>query len=486
MAFYRPQSVRDYLELGRRLWLRRWLIAGVATAVTAIIGVFVMRMPKLYTSSALILIDSGTLDPGRTPTTLNVESRLRNLRPMLTSRTTLETIVKDLNLYPDRRDSEVMDKTIDHMRRYVHVKVSGRDSFEVRFTHPNPKTAQEVGDRLSRMLINRSVSEDLKNARDKVDFLRKQVARLRQESKTQNDKIVQFKSDNADALSQLQGEGFGGTSPIPLLAEQLKSAESSLRAAQDRKIALANSLDRHRGGGAPVVDPAVRDLQQREAKLRQDLDRLLQSYTEQHPDVVKAKAELASAQADLRSAKQAAPKPGVNPQLVNIQREIDQVDGEIKNLRADREKVLQEINDAKARARVNPVLQAQLDELKSELSRINEEMNKVAKDLQQAEFDSQVLESEKGEQFRIQDWANLPQAPDPPGRKILLLVAGLLGLLSGVGVALVRVYFDQTVYNDHELARVTDLPVLVSIPRYVIPGATAPESTLPAPGDGSG
>src|SRR5688572_27411980 len=107
MAFYRPQSVRDYLELTRRIWLRKWLVLGVAAAVTLIVGFFVLRMPRLYTSNALILIDSGTIDPGRTPTTLNVEARLRNLRPMLTSRTELEAIIKDLNLYPEERAGEV-------------------------------------------------------------------------------------------------------------------------------------------------------------------------------------------------------------------------------------------------------------------------------------------------------------------------------------------------------------------------------------------
>jgi polysaccharide chain length determinant protein (PEP-CTERM system associated) len=474
MAFFRPQSLRDYLELGRRLLLRKWLVLGVAAVVTAAIGVIVVRMPRMFTSAALILVDPGGIDPTRAPATVNVEGRLRNLRPMLTSRTTLETIIQDLNLYPDRRSKEVMDRVVDYMRKYVQVKVSGRDSFQVTFTHPNPKTAQEVCDRLSRMLINRSVSDDLKGARDKVDFLRKEEARLKEEVKTHDDKILQFKADNADIIGEV---GPNAQSPLPSLSEELKTIDENLRAAQDRKIALASSMDRYRGSEGGGVDSNVRQLEQQEARQKAHLAQLQEIYTPEHPDVVKAKDELEATEAELKRARQSASKPSSNPQLLNIQREIDQVDLEIKSLRRDRDRKSQEIEEARARARINPVKEAQLQSLERDRAQVVEQLNNLGKELKQAEYDAQVLENEKGEQFRIQDWANLPQAPDPPSRKILLAIAAVLGLLSGVGVALVRVYFDQTIYNDYELARVTDLPVLVSIPRYGLPAPGTPADT---------
>lgn len=466
MAFFRPQSIRDYLEIGRRLLLRKWLIASIAAVVTAAIGVLALRMPRTYTSTALILIEPGGLDPTRVATAVNVEGRLRNLRPMLTSRTTLENIIEELNLYPERRANEVMDKVVEHMRRYVQVKVSGRDSFQVRFTHTNPKTAQAVCDRLSRLLIERSVSEDLKAARERVDFLRKQVARLEQELKVQDDKILQFKREHIDEI----GSGPEGVNPQASLAGELDTVSANLRAAQEREALLRVRLSEVRNDGAGGVDPAVRELERQEARQKEKLEQLQEVYTVQHPDVIKAKEELQRIRAELRRARQTAEKPGANPQVLNLRREIDQVGLEIRQLRREKERLTKELAEARARARLSPVVNAQLQELERERKRVTDELEKVGSQLKQAEYDAQVLENEKGDQFRIQDWANLPQAPDPPSRTLMLIVAGVLGLLAGVGVALVQVYFDQTVLNEYELSRVTDLPVLVSIPRYELSG----------------
>jgi polysaccharide chain length determinant protein (PEP-CTERM system associated) len=476
MAFFRPQSLRDYLQLARRLLMRKWLILVVAASVTAAIGLFVMRMPRTYTSSALVLIEPGGIDPTRAPSHVNIEGRLRSLRPMLTSRTTLETIIEDLNLYPDRRAADVMDKVIDYMRRYVQVKVSGRDSFQVTFTHPNPKTAQEVTDRLSRILINRSVSEDVKGARERVDFLRKQTDRLRQEVKGWNDKIQQFLADNP-TFGGLEGANI--VSPIGVLGEQLKAVDANLNSAQDRRVALQAQLGREKGGGGGVgSDPAVRAAEQKVAAARTKLRQLERVNTAQHPDVISAREEVAGAEAELEVARKSY-RPSANPGISAVQGQLTEVDLEIKSLRRERDRLMKEIDEARAQARINPVLKAQHDELQRERQRVEEELNKVSQNLKQAEYDSQVLESEKGEQFRIQDWANLPQAPDPPGRALLLVVAGVLGLLAGFGVALVVVYFDQAVYNDYELSRVTDLPVLVSIPRHALPGPSSERADGP-------
>ncbi len=60
--------------------------------------------------------------------------------------------------------------------------------------------------------------------------------------------------------------------------------------------------------------------------------------------------------------------------------------------------------------------------------------------------------------------AVIPYAPVWPSVPLNLLVGVLAGLLLGVGVALLRERLDVTVKSDEDLARVTDLPVLGTVP----------------------
>ena len=149
MAFYRPHTIRDYVELGRRILRRKWLVLGVFLLTMGISTALVWRMPKMYKSTAMILIQPGQMNTAAL-VNLNLEARLRTLRPVITSRTELENIVRELNLYPEMRAGSMMDDVVQYARRNIEVLVQGRDLFQVSFVHENPKMAQMVAERLSR------------------------------------------------------------------------------------------------------------------------------------------------------------------------------------------------------------------------------------------------------------------------------------------------------------------------------------------------
>jgi polysaccharide biosynthesis transport protein len=60
--------------------------------------------------------------------------------------------------------------------------------------------------------------------------------------------------------------------------------------------------------------------------------------------------------------------------------------------------------------------------------------------------------------------ATLPTAPTGPGKRILLPIGALLGLLLGIGAILVRDHLDHRVRGRADLERCLDAPVLAAIP----------------------
>ena len=118
---YTPE---DILRLARR---RAWLVViplAVATAAAVAIG---ERLPKKFKSDTLIM-----LVPQRIPDAYvksaagsdNLEDRLATLEDQLLSRSRLERIILDLNLYPSLRNTLPMEDVVQRMRKDITISTT--------------------------------------------------------------------------------------------------------------------------------------------------------------------------------------------------------------------------------------------------------------------------------------------------------------------------------------------------------------------------
>ena len=80
------------------------------------------------------------------------------------------------------------------------------------------------------------------------------------------------------------------------------------------------------------------------------------------------------------------------------------------------------------------------------------------------------LEKEqKGERFTLIDPARLPEKPFKPNRLAIGLIGLVLGIGTGVGFAALREFSDQSIHSPLDLAKVSPLPLLVSVPTILTP-----------------
>ncbi len=486
MAFYKPTTPRDYVEIARRMLRRKWILLAVFTVVLGIGSVLVLRMPKMYKSTALILIQPGQMNSNSINVMMNIEQRLKTLRPMITSRTEMESVIEDLNLFPEMRAKVSLDEVVEATRRRVEVEVQGRDLFRVSFVHDNPKMAQLVTERLSHKLIDESTSDDVKATREKVDFLRQRVDELKRQMKDWDAKVQQFNEDNAEVLV-LEG---GTAGPVAAAREQLRAVDSEIKAAEA-------AGPRPRVGGPkrprpvpgqpdPTQDPTIRSVQGQLDAAQEKLDSLRLSNTDTHPDVIAArqKVDLLQGQLERELARFATAHPAPAPVAPESEATHAPVapsgpaaPDELTRLRAEREQILSSIDRININLRELPRVRVQLGELERERKRVTEALDGEVHKLSDAETNYTVVAANKGDSFKIQDPANLPEQPDSPKRSVGLVAAAIVGLLFAFGVGLLLVSLDQTVYNEYELSRICDLPVLVSISEYDV-------AALPPPGGG--
>ena len=88
-------------------WRRKWLIVLPAVLIAAAAAAWIYRLPNVYRADTLILVVPQRVPESyvRSTVTTRIEDRLQSISQQILSRTRLEQIVQDFNLYPERRST---------------------------------------------------------------------------------------------------------------------------------------------------------------------------------------------------------------------------------------------------------------------------------------------------------------------------------------------------------------------------------------------
>src|SRR5688572_12641530 len=109
-------------------------------------------MPDIYRSETLILVVPQKVPESYVRSTVSgrIEDRLQSLQQQILSRSRLERIIVDFDLYQDARRSQPLESVIESMRTRVKVDtVRGGEAFTVAYVDRDPKVAKIVTERLA-------------------------------------------------------------------------------------------------------------------------------------------------------------------------------------------------------------------------------------------------------------------------------------------------------------------------------------------------
>jgi len=158
----------------KRRWFA-WLLLGVLGG--AVVHYY---EPRIYRASTNILIIPQRV-PARfvEPTvTENLSDRLNAIQQQILSRTRLERIIQEFNLYKREREKYIMEDVIERMRSDMFVVIASppRDganvnSFSVSFDSTEPSSAMRVTERLASLFVQENVEDRALLAEQTVQFL---------------------------------------------------------------------------------------------------------------------------------------------------------------------------------------------------------------------------------------------------------------------------------------------------------------------------
>ena len=478
-----PKDVNyDYiLTAGRRQF---WFIVIPFFVIFLTVILYCVFCSRTYRSSSLILVQPQEVPAEyiKSTVTSDVQTRLNSITDEVLSRSALEEVINKFDLYPEFKARGRMYDATEKLRKNITVKIKEAgagwsktpSSFEIAFEAGEPRTARDITSALANLYIEYNFRIRAEQAAGTLRFLDRELERTREELRQKEELVRQFKEKYIGLLPE---QMENNSRILTQLQQHLDSVNKSLQAAEDRKILLQAQSTRLRAlQPGSSASGREEDLPTTVEGLRQELQRLQARYSDQHPDVLRVKRliekaekgeEIKGGQTNGRAstdAKASSAERLVSAERDDVSAQMKLMDKELASLRDDREKTRGQIDEYRRRIESGPKIEQMFLDLRRDYQQASDNYQSLLQKKLQAEMAENLERTQKGEQFRVLDQANLPLVPFKPDIPKMLSLGLAAALGCGFGLAFYREFRDPALWTRKELESVLDLPVLITIP----------------------
>ncbi|MEO6195757.1 MAG: GNVR domain-containing protein [Thermoanaerobaculia bacterium] len=476
----------------RRIWFLVPLVLGVVTAVAAL-----QVLPRTYRAVTTVLVEPQKVpaDYVKPTVTSSIEERLRTIEPQIKNRDNMERIIREMDLYPELKGKASMDQVLDQARRDLTVRLQG-NTFYIYFVGRDPVKVARTANRVAEVFMDGNLRLRENQAQGTSAFLEAELAKTKHRLEVQEGKIAAFKRLNMGDLPEQRDTNLRG---VEQLQTKLEINMDALDKAETRRLLLQGQIAelqrQHRSlssrrststgyaGGPSAPEPPSR-LDQ----LRAQLAELRARYTDRHPDVIRAEAEIAQLEAleKARPARPAAAPASPGPAVAEVEdddggrpdpmlkAEIASIDLEIRNLKNERERILADTSRVQGRLEAVPRVEQELLSLTRDYDNIKNSYESLLDKRLNARLYENLEKSQQGESFTILERAQPPNAPYGPNKLLVLGLGLIAGGLAGLLAALLRERSDPTYLDAEALQQAfPGLPLLATIPVFQSAGSTS-------------
>jgi polysaccharide chain length determinant protein (PEP-CTERM system associated) len=465
-------SPEDILKI---LCRRRWLLLVPVALFAAVMAMYARKQPDYYRAETVILVVPQRVPESfvRTTVTSRLGDRLRTITPTIQSRTRLEKIIRDLDLYPDERRVMPMEDVVSVMQASIDVETIREDAFIVRYVGRDPRKVMEVTNRLASLYINESVTDRQRQAEGTDDFLESQLVEVKQRLEDNEKRLENYRREHALELpSQIQSN-----------LQQVQNAQAQMQAQgeliarlQDRREAQRKALADLEESPAEASSAASGNptTAQRLAGAEAQLNSLLaRGYKPGHPDLDQATRRVRDLRRELSSEVAAASQDASSHasaeslrtrRMSELREEIADLERQITKARDEQERSRLAGEQAQKRVDNLPTRDSELTALMRDYSTTDEFYKSLLMKKEESKIASNLEQQQIGEQYKLLDAAQLPERPFSPDRPKMALTAASAGLVVGLVLAGLLEYRDRSFKTDQDVMGVLSVPVLASVP----------------------
>jgi succinoglycan biosynthesis transport protein ExoP len=481
------ESRRLDLRIISEALIHRWrlvLLAVIVVPLVALAAWFVVK-PKVKMTALIAVQDNMKLNPVFKD--MAVEWSMRNELPLVTgilqSRSTLERVLRDLGSLSEASTNDDIDVMVRDFQTKLEVYPEGGNLIRVAFVDRDSERAFRALDRLTDTLVDEMLRPQKEALDQSVKFLNEQVTRLEGELKGLEEQLKTYRTRNSGdpELRKVNLESRAR------LANTIVDTETSLVAAEQRVRLAGQRLLRY--------DPESKALREQKTEAQERLDKMRGAFTDRHPQVRAALAEIARLEKalserekrriklDVDELQRNAPSPEAGVQARGeglpdsadiVIRADDVMSGDLLTYQAatsEAESLRHKLELLKQRE--GEALTASKDFAEDEqayarLVRSIESKSKTYTALSEKYEDALVSrELNRNEEKKTVWIVERPTGPLSPRRLplgLLMTLAPIIGLILGAFLALGFESLDRTVRSEDEIEELAGAPVVGTLP----------------------
>lgn len=477
------------LPYARQLWRYKWLSVAVAWVICAVGWPIVAMIPPRYESSARVYLNA---DPLLTPLLRglavddNPVRHVEYLQRTLLSRPNLEQVIRlsDLDVATRANRSE---KEMEELLRRLAIDVTIRPQtvnlISLTYRNSDPVVAKNVVQALLTVFSENSTGSNRKEMENAKRFIGQQIQTYEAQLRAAEKRRAEFHEKYMDLLPGIDGAASRLESGRNLIAKT-KLDVADVRAKRDslhRELeSVPKTLSMDAAGAQVIIAGQQTGYRARLEAARAKLEELRLRFTEQHPDVIALRRQIAELEG--QAAREASASSGTadagggrKTQVANPvyeQVKIRLVEAETALVSAERR--LKQAEDDQTvledRAHATPGTHAQAQDLDRDYAVKKRNFDELLQRREQTGIAEAADTTADKIQFRIIDPPQIPVVAAAPNQPMLLSGVFIAALGAAIGLPLLLMQLDKS-YVTVTALRGLGLPVLGSVSWLVSPGA---------------
>jgi succinoglycan biosynthesis transport protein ExoP len=523
-----PQPSIDVVEILRR---RGALFLWVA-AVVVLIGVAVAyRSTPLYTSRGVLLAELPSVSESAVRAVQSGPGeRVSIITQRVLTNDNLQEIIVENGLYPDLAgmEAEARGRLIENLKLSAEdpqilenllgtTRPEGALAFSVSFSDSSPRVARDVAEDLVALYLEENREVRREQAAETIRFLTQEAKRVENEIAAREERLAQFKTENAGALPDLADSNL---QMLDRVGRDLDAVEQEIRTLRERQSLYSSELAMLSPSstylneqGAPVLSPQERlKVLQRQylqlssiysadhpdvQKIRRELEALGEStglpafdratleselqvredelaaarerYAADHPDVVRLERSVEAAREALATAprtptQRRMPSSPDNPAYIQREVQLRATTVDLAAALERREELRARAADLEKRLQVTPEVEREYTGLSRGLEQLVAQYNDIQGNINQAQVALNLEDDPTSERFTVLQQPTIADSPSSPNRFAVLVLSLAIAVALGSVVVAATERSDKAVRNAQDIVAYLEMPPLVAIP----------------------
>lgn len=477
-------TIQQFITYLRGIWRFRWYAMGISWLIAVVGWVYVSTMPDQYQSSAQVLVDTDSmLRPLLRGLAVesNIDQRVQLMTKTLMSRPNLEKLARMTDLDIRARTPEEMDALIFRLQKNITLRSARRQDF---YTISATDGDAQMSKNIVESLLNIFIEDTLGNTRQDSDvaqkFLLQQIKEYEDRLIEAENRIKEFKQQN---IGQMPSEGRGYFEKMQSAQTELAQAKLQYKEALNRRDELKRQLTGEEPvfgfAATPLTQPQNTNypLDERITELKNQIDQLLLSFTENHPDVIARREQLEALERQKKEELESRPKEETktvqhletNPIYQQLKIALGQAEADASSLRVRVQEYEKRVIKLKELVNTGPEIEAKLQSLNRDYALNKKNYDKLVARLESAKLAEQAGQSGDNVKFQIIDPPRVPLEPSGPNRLLLSTASMVAAIGAGVALAFLLSQLKPAIYERRTLKLVSGYPVFGVVSRYWTP-----------------